>query len=63
MKISSENSRNIHSLHTCILKLLPKYCTVIVELTYKIWSPFKTRKQQHGGCKKKKEVTVKFYGK
>ena len=48
-------------LHGCILKLLHKYCTVIVEVTYKIQTLFKTRKQQHGGWKK--EVTVRFYGK
>ena len=40
-------------------KLLHKYCTVIVELTYKIQSLFKTRKQQQDGRKEK--AAIKFY--
>ena len=40
------------SLHSCILKLLHKYYTVIVEVTHKIRTPFETRKQQQGGLKK-----------
>ena len=45
------------------MKILEKYCTIIVKVTYKIRSTFKTRKQQcQYGDWKKKELTVEFYG-
>ena len=40
---------NTALLHGCILKLLHKYYTVIVEVTNEIRTPFKTRKKQNGG--------------
>ena len=49
---------NTALLHGCILKLLHKYYTVIVEVTNEIRTPFKTRKKQHGGWKKISRVKV-----